>query len=248
MKRNLRNWVLLAISMLVFAVIVSESNLWSVSLRFLFPGLGEVLYPRSTLVAFVTEHIELVAISSAVSILIGVGAGVFVTRSYGRDFLPLANNLTSLGQTVPPVAVIALAVPVLGFGLAPTLVALWLYGLLPVIRNTVVGLNAVPASSVDAARGMGMSGFQILWRVELPLSARVIVTGVRTSVVINIGTAMIGAVIGAGGLGSPVIAGLISNNVAFVIEGALPGAMMALIVDLALDNIEDLFSYPGSGI
>ncbi|MFH1169224.1 MAG: ABC transporter permease subunit [Chloroflexota bacterium] len=112
------------------------------------------------------------------------------------------------------VIILALAVPVLGFGLAPTVAALFLYGLLPVVRNTVAGLTAVPADALDAAYGMGMGRAQALVRVEIPLAMRVILASVRISVIINIGTAMIGAVIGAGGLGSPIVAGLVQNNLA----------------------------------
>jgi len=125
----------------------------------------------------------------------------------------------------------------------PTIVALFLYGLLPVVRNTIAGLRAVPPHLLDAAYGMGMSRLQALLRVELPLSAQVILAGVRISVIINIGTAMIGAVIGAGGLGSPIIAGLVRDNLVFIIEGALPAALLAILADQFLANLESSFAY-----
>jgi osmoprotectant transport system permease protein len=129
-------------------------------------------------------------------------------------------------------------VPVLGFGTLPTVVALFLYGLLPVVRNTVAGLRSVPGPILDAAYGMGMTRTQALFRVEYPLALPVILAGVRISVVVNIGTAMIGAVIGAGGLGSPIVAGLVRDNLAFVLEGAVPAAMLAILVDQLLANVE----------
>jgi osmoprotectant transport system permease protein len=129
-----------------------------------------------------------------------------------------------------------------GFGFLPTVVALFLYGLLPVVRNTIAGLHAVSGNIVDAAYGIGMSQFQALVRVEIPLAARVIMAGVRISVIINIGTAMIGAVIGAGGLGSPIIAGLVQDNVAYIIEGAVPAAILAVLADQLLAGIEELFA------
>jgi len=141
------------------------------------------------------------------------------------------------------VAVLALAVPILGFGFTPTVFALFLYGLLPVVRNTIAGLRSVPETILDAAYGMGMSNFQALLKVELPLAMPVILTGIRISVTINIGTAMIGAVIGAGGLGSPIIAGLVRDNLAFIIQGALPAALMAIIADQLLANLENSFEY-----
>jgi osmoprotectant transport system permease protein len=122
-------------------------------------------------------------------------------------------------------------------------IALFLYGLLPVIRNTIAGIRSVPLSLVDAAFGMGMSRFQTLIRVELPMAARVILAGIRISIVINVGTAMIGVVIGAGGLGSPIIAGLVQLNTAYVIEGAVPAAILAILIDQFLANLESTFTY-----
>jgi osmoprotectant transport system permease protein len=238
-------WGLLALAAAACLVIIANMGWWQAALHWLFPEETTVLHPRADLMVLVVEHIELVAISSGITIIIGIPLGIWVTRPAGRDFLPLVTDIVSFGQTFPPVAVLALAVPVLGFGLVPTVVALFLYGLLPVVRNTIAGLGAVPPHLLDAAAGMGMGRFQALYRVELPLAAPVIIAGVRISVIINIGTAMIGAVIGAGGLGSPIIAGLVRDNLAFIIEGALPAAMLAIPADQLLGNIEDLFSYEG---
>ncbi len=221
-----------------FLVLIANTSWWETGLRFLFPGETTVIHPRASLLILVWEHIQLVAISSGITIIIGIPLGVWVTRPSGRDFLPIVTDITSFGQTFPPVAVLALAVPVFGFGMIPTIVALFLYGLLPVVRNTVAGLREVPPLLLDAAYGMGMGRLQALFRVELPLSAQVILAGVRISVIINIGTAMIGAVIGAGGLGSPIIAGLVRDNLAFIIEGALPAALLAILIDQFLSNIE----------
>ena len=201
------------------------------------------MHPRASLLVLVWEHIRLVVISSTITIIIGVPVGIWVTRASGKDFLPIVTDLTSFGQTFPPVAVLALAVPILGFGLLPTVVALFIYGLLPVVRNTIAGLRAVPAGLLDAAYGMGMNQVQTLFHVEIPLSARVIIAGIRISVIINIGTAMIGAVIGAGGLGSPIIAGLVQDNIAYVLEGSVPAALLAVLADQFLGNIEAIFTY-----
>ncbi|GAI39516.1 unnamed protein product, partial [marine sediment metagenome] len=194
------------------------------------------------LLVLVGEHLALVLISSSITILVGIPLGIWVTRPSGKNFLPIVTDLTSFGQTFPPVAVLALAVPMFGFGLIPTVVALFLYGLLPVVRNTIAGLRAVSGNTIDAAYGIGMSRFQALVRVEIPLAARVIMAGVRISVIINIGTAMIGAVIGAGGLGSPIIAGLVQDNIAYIIEGAVPAAILAVLADQLLAGIEELFA------
>lgn len=242
-SQRARRWVFLAVAVGAFLVLIANIGWWEAALRFFFPGEATVIHPRASLLVLVWEHIQLVAISSAITVIIGIPLGIWVTRPSGRDFLPIVTDITSFGQTFPPVAVLALAVPVLGFGLVPTIVALFLYGLLPVVRNTIAGLRAVPPYLLDVAYGMGMSRWQALFRIEIPLSASVILAGVRISVIINIGTAMIGAVIGAGGLGSPIIAGLVRNNLAFIIEGALPAALLAILADQFLTNIENSFAY-----
>lgn len=226
-------------------MLIANLEWWESSLRFFFPQESRVVHPRASLLVLVWEHIRLVVISSTLTIIIGVPVGIWITRDSGKDFLPIVTDLTSFGQTFPPVAVLALAVPVLGFGLLPTVVALFLYGMLPVVRNTIAGLRAVPASLLDAAYGMGMSQRQTLFRVEIPLSAKVIIAGIRISVIINIGTAMIGAVIGAGGLGSPIIAGLVQDNLAYILEGSVPAALLAVLADQFLGNIEGTFTYSG---
>ena len=143
----------------------------------------------------------------------------------------------------PPVAILALAVPFLGFGFKPALLALFLYSLLPIIRNTLAGIESVPQEIVEAAFGIGMTRLQILTKIELPLSFRVIMAGVRTSVVINVGTATIGAVVGAGGLGVPIISGLVRENPAFLIEGGITSAFLAIVLDRILAKTEEnLFS------
>lgn len=242
-SKKARRWILLGVALGAFLVLIANTGWWETGLRFLFPGETTVIHPRASLLILVWEHIQLVAISSSITIIIGIPLGVWVTRPSGRDFLPIVTDITSFGQTFPPVAVLALAVPVFGFGMIPTIVALFLYGLLPVVRNTVAGLREVPPLLLDAAYGMGMGRLQALFRVELPLSAQVILAGVRISVIINIGTAMIGAVIGAGGLGSPIIAGLVRDNLAFIIEGALPAALLAILIDQFLSNMESSLTF-----
>jgi len=227
-------WFALIAASIAFAVLVSQDLWWQQLLSALFPDEGQVLHPRATLGTLVVQHVALVAISSLLTVLVGIPLGIGVTRSYGRPFLPITVTITALGQTFPPVAVLALAIPLTGFGMKPTVLALFLYGLMPVVRNTVAGLQSVPVEAVDAARGLGLTHGQVLRRIEMPLAAPVILAGVRTSVVVNVGTAMVGAVIGAGGLGSPVIAGIIQDNMAFVIEGAAPAAMLALLLDQML--------------
>lgn len=242
-NRRIARWIFLVIFIGAFVILIANMSWWESALRFMFPNQSQVIHPRASLLVLVAEHLELVLISSGVTILVGIPLGIWVTRPSGKSFLPIVTDITSFGQTFPPVAVLALAVPIFGFGLLPTVFALFLYGLLPVVRNTIAGLRAVPADILDAAYGLGMSRFQALLRVEIPLAAPVIMAGVRISVIINIGTAMVGAVIGAGGLGSPIIAGLVQDNIAFIIEGAVPAAIMAILADQLLANVEGAFAY-----
>ena len=202
-----------------------------------FPALDRPLYAQDSFAALLGAHLGLVALSSAVAVAVGLAAGIGVTRSAGRDFRPLVEALVAIGQTVPPVAVLAIAAPLIGFGSAPALIALALYGVLPVLRSAIAGIEAVPAAVLDAAAGCGMTAWQQLLKIELPLAAPVLLAGVRTSVAINIGTAAIASTVGAKTLGSPIIVGLSGFNTAYVIQGALLLGLLALVVDGVFERI-----------
>ncbi|KJS02537.1 MAG: hypothetical protein VR65_04915 [Desulfobulbaceae bacterium BRH_c16a] len=241
MRSRLPRIVMLATALAAFVLLASWKGVWEWLFSSLYPNQVNYLYPRVGLWILTWQHGLLVSVSSGLSILVGMGLGVLVTRSFGRDFLPAVNSLVSIGQTFPPVAVLALAVPSVGFGAKPAIIALFLYGLLPILRNTVSGLQTVAPAVREAAMGMGMTELQALWRVELPLASKVIMAGIKTSVVINIGTATIGATIGAGGLGAPIITGLASDNTVFILQGSLLAALFAVIADAALDIVEYRF-------
>ncbi|MFO8046038.1 MAG: ABC transporter permease [Halomonas sp.] len=204
------------------------------------PDTRQVIYPHADFLPLLGRHLLVVAMASLLAILLGVAAAVAVTRPAGRDFLPLVAQFASMGQTFPPVAVLALAVPVLGFGTWPIIVALLLYGLLPIVRNTLAGLSGIAPGVMESARGMGMSDAQRLWQVELPLAAPVILAGIRTSVTVNIATAALGATVGASNLGAPIISGIVNGNTAYVLQGALLIGLLALTVDSAFDRCQRL--------
>ncbi len=210
--------------------------------KLLAPGHRQVIYSRDSFTLLLGNHLLLVGLAALISISLGLASAVFVTRPYGRDFLPLVSQVASMGQTFPPVAVLALSVPLLGFGALPTIMALALYGLLPIVRNTLVGLNSVDPVILESARGMGMSPSQVLWQVEIPLSANVILGGIRTSVTINIATAAIGSTIGATTLGDPVISGLVNGNTAYVLQGAILIGFLAVTADSCLDRLQQSVS------
>jgi osmoprotectant transport system permease protein len=196
------------------------------------------IYDQGNLLTLALAHLGTVCCAAAASTLVAVGLGVLVTRPSGAEFLPLSRALVNIGQTFPPVAVLAVAVPLVGFGEKPTLIALFAYGLLPIFENTVVGLKTCPPAVLEAASGMGLSARQRLLSVELPLALPLILEGIRLSLVINVGTATIGSTVAAKGLGEVIIAGLLSNNTAFILQGGLVTGLMAILLYDALAALE----------
>jgi len=199
------------------------------------------IYDQGNVLELALSHLWLVLIAAAASTVVAVALGIFVTRPAGAQFLPLSRTLVNVGQTFPPVAVLAVAVPLVGFGQAPTLIALFAYGLLPIFENTIAGLESCPPPVLEAADGMGMNAWQRLRQVELPLALPLIMEGVRLSLVINVGTATIGSTVAARGLGEVIIAGLLSNNTAFVLQGGLVTGLMAILLYDGMRLLEQRF-------
>jgi osmoprotectant transport system permease protein len=141
-------------------------------------------------------------------------------------------------QTLPGIALLAFMIPLLGIGFAPALAALVLYSLYPIVRNTYTGVRDADAGAVDAARALGMTDVQILRQVRLPLAAPVIMAGIRTAAVIDVGTATLAAFIGAGGLGEPIVSGLALSDTRMILAGAIPAALLAIVVDAMLGGVE----------
>jgi len=211
-----------------------------------FPDVQPPVYVRDSFVALFLSHAGIVAIASLAASVIGIILAVFVTRPAGHDFRAIVDALATIGQSFPPAAVLALAVPVLGFGPRPTIVALFLYGLLPIVEYAIAGLESVPGAVRDAAAGIGMSAWQILARVELPLAMPVILAGIRVSVTIGIGTATIGSTVGALTLGTPIFDGIGGNKVPFVLQGAVLVALFAIVTDMAFARLEAWLRPPGA--
>lgn len=231
-------WVLLAVAWAAFFWLMSAQGLWVQVLSRLFPKVSTPVYERSTLWELTLQHLGLTGLSMGLVLVLGIGLGVWATRRAGRAFLPLVNNLTTVGQTFPPIAVLFLALPLVGFGPVGAVAALTLYALLPVTRSTVLGLQAVPPPVMDAARGLGLSPAQRLWRLEIPVALPAILSGIRTALVLTLATATLAPMVGTGGLGVPIIAGLGANNLALVLQGALPVAGLALLGDLTMRMLE----------
>jgi osmoprotectant transport system permease protein len=225
-------WLLAALVMLVLGMPLLRPLFAA-----MFPALDRPLYEQDSFLALLGSHLAIVGASSAISLAVGVAAGIFVTRDAGREFRPLVETLVAIAQTIPPVAVLAIAVPLIGFGALPALIALALYGLLPIVRATIAGIESVPRGVNEVADGLGLRRTQRLARVELPLALPVLLAGVRSSVIINIGTAAVASTVGAKTLGSPIIVGLSGFNTAYVIQGALVVGLLAVVTDLAFDRL-----------
>jgi osmoprotectant transport system permease protein len=183
------------------------------------------------------QHVEIVVVSFLLAAAIALPLGVLMASS-GRYWRGLVFALASLGQIVPSIAALALAFTFLGLGFRPTVIALVIYGLLPILRNTVVGLQAIDPAIVEAARGMGMTRLQTLARIQLPLAAPAIFAGLRTALVLIIGTATLGNFIGGGGLGDVIAAGIGAGRDRIVLAGAGIVAALALLADWAFGLLQ----------
>ncbi|GGH83420.1 osmoprotectant transport system permease protein [Pullulanibacillus pueri] len=185
----------------------------------------------------ILEHIYLSFLSILIAIIISVPLGIFLTRH--KNVAGPIIGITSIFQTIPSLALLVFLVPFIGTGKLPAIIALTVYGLLPILRNTYLGIMGVDDSIIEAGKGMGMTNRQILWMVELPLSLRVIMGGVRTASVLVIGVATIAGLIGAGGLGDLIYRGLQTLNTGLILSGAIPAAVLAIIFDYLLKKLEE---------
>ncbi len=202
-------------------------------------------YPAS-LLSLSIEHILMVTVATLFSVIVGVLLGVIATRKWGNDFLYPINLIASVSQSFPPVAVLAIAVPIVGFGSKPILIALFAYGLFPIIQNTIAGIKSIEPSIKEASIGMGMGATDILVKVELPLAAGTILAGVKTTTIINIGVAAVGAVVGAGGLGAPMISGLIDENQFYIAYASIAIAFLSIFMDSLLTDLETIVTIGSS--
>jgi osmoprotectant transport system permease protein len=198
-------------------------------------GLLDDILSRWEDIAFLSvQHVELAAISGGLAILVGVVLGIVLSRRTFRGVAEPVMQSLNVGTTIPTLAVLALSMSVLGIGAPPAIFALWLMTLLPIVRNTYIGLLEVPSYLIEAATGMGMKPRQILWRVELPNALYVIFAGIRTAVTVNVGTVPLAFLIGGGGLGELIFTGIDLSEPGMMLAGAIPTAMLAVITDFAI--------------
>ena len=192
-------------------------------------------YNWSELMRLLFQHLYLVAISMSIATAAGLIIGIVLSRPKFRRYSGIAMYVVGLGQTIPSLAVLALVMSLLGIGAKPAIFALTIYSILPIARNTLAGIRAVPAPVLDAAKGMGMTPTEILFNVELPMAMKVILTGFRVSLVINIGTATLAYLIGAGGMGDWIFSGINMMMTDKLLAGAIPVTLMALLGGFLVD-------------
>jgi osmoprotectant transport system permease protein len=224
--------------LILLIVFLAKPHWFEPLLQPLVENGAPVIYNQGSLLTLTLQHLGIVFIATLGATIMALALAILVTRPAGAEFLPLSRALVNVGQTFPPVAVLALAVPAIGFGAKPTLIALFLYGLLPIFENALTGLTNLPGAVVEAAKGMGMNERQRLLKVELPLALPVILAGIRLSTVISLSTATIGSTVAAKTLGEVIIAGLISNNVAFILQGGLIVGALAVLIHDGLLGVE----------
>ncbi|MDF3002375.1 MAG: opuCD [Bacillota bacterium] len=198
----------------------------------------------SNLMPLILEHLMIVLIAASISVVIGVVLGIL---SYWMNYLDKAILWTAeIIQTIPNLALLAILMILFGLGNVTIIAALVLYALLPIVRNTYIGLKSVPIYLKDAARGMGMSKLQRLMKVELPLSFPLIFSGIKIAVVNSLSIAVMGVLIGAGGLGYPIYRGIQTNSMERILIGAIPVVLMALLLDYLMTKVEKRLVHKGS--
>jgi osmoprotectant transport system permease protein len=227
--------VLLNVALITGLVLVLNPGVQESLMTWLFNQDGDfsrpLLFPRSSLLDMTLDHLWLAGMASLLSVSLGFTLGIFLTRGIGRAFQKILLSFSALMQTLPPIAVIILIYPMVGFGATPTIYALFFYSLFPVVANTVVGIKSIHPSVREAALGIGYSGRSLFTQIEFPLALPVILTGIRYSIILSVGTATIGPLIGSGGLGRLIINGMSNFNPAYVTTGAMVISLMALVLD-----------------
>lgn len=196
----------------------------------------EIVKRWDSILELTLQHLYLSLVSLAIGILIAVPLGILLTR-YHKWAEPVI-GVAAIFQTIPSLALLGFMLPLLGIGALPSIVALTIYALLPILRNTYTGILGVDQAAVDAGRGMGMTTVQRLFKIEFPLALPFIMAGIRTATVLTIGVATLAAFIGAGGLGKLIIRGIQMNSNDIVLAGAVPAALLAILLDFILKRME----------
>ncbi len=198
------------------------------------PASRETGFALDRLLGLAAAHLTLALSGAAIGIALGVALGVLVTREIGRAWRQPVDAFAAATQAAPPMVVVALALPAFGFGPVPTILALVLYGLMPVLRGTIAALEATPPDAREAARAMGFTAWQTLAQVEFPLAWPLLLPAIRIGVMLAIATTAVGALAGAASLGTPIVIGLQAQNQLYILQGAAATAALAFLADALL--------------
>ncbi|WP_409515017.1 osmoprotectant ABC transporter permease OsmY [Atlantibacter sp.] len=220
---------------LVALIVVAGFIVWGVGLETVKARQVDLLYLGK-------QHLILVFSSMALALAVGIPSGIALSRPAARRFAEYVMQIFNVGNTLPPLAVLALAMVIIGIGDRPAIIALFLASLLPIVRNTYAGLCSVPASLIEAAKGIGMTRWQQLRQVELPNAWPVMLSGIRIATAINVGTAPLAFLIGASSYGELIFPGIYLNDFPTLILGAAATALFAMILDMALAGLGRLMS------
>lgn len=208
------------------------------------PGFFEAMFSRRRqVIRQIGEHLRLTTLAMGLAIAVGVTIGVLLTRL--EKFATVVLGIASVIQTVPSLALLALMIPLLGIGLLPAVMALFLYALLPIMRNTYTAIREVGDTIIEVGQAMGMTNLQILWRVEIPLCISVVMAGIRTSTVICVGIATLCTFIGAGGLGTSIMQGMQNRGSVLILVGVAPAIALALLLDGLMAAVQRLLTPKG---
>ncbi len=200
---------------------------------------------RDNILSLALEQVKMVSAAAILAIVVALPIGIFLSRPSQRQRANAIIQLLNVGQAVPKLALLALAMSVMGIGIAPAIFGLWVATLLPIALNTLEGLRAVPPALIEAATGMGMTPRQILLRVELPSALYVIFAGIRTALAITVGTAPLAFLVGGGGLGELIFTGIELNDFPMLLAGAIPTALLAILSDALVGLLQQLLVSDG---
>jgi osmoprotectant transport system permease protein len=230
-RKKISKIILISLYSVLLYLTAIDLRLFEYLLKAFFPDYRHVIYPDETPLKLLTDHLTMAFVSSICALIIASIASLFIYSRPGRDFRDPVLRASDFLQTLPSVAIIGIVVPIIGYGIYPVIIALVAYSILPLMVNIIKGFDSIPADIVEAASGLGLSSSEVILRIKLPLAFPAIVSGIKNVLIINISAATLGALVGAGGYGVPIIAGIHDFNTAYIIQGAVPSTILALLVE-----------------
>lgn len=245
MKKIIKQWMSVFFLIVVFIVFVLNFDKMKPALYDFF-GMSMSMDTRHSLPKLTWEHLQVVFYSSFFSVIIGILLGIYSTTEAGKELRGIFEKVTYLGQMIPTIAILTFMVSFTGFGAKPAIVALIIFGILPIYVSTVSGIETIPGDIIEVAEGIGMNTYQKFKNVILPMALPVIISGLRTALIINISAATLSYTVGGGGLGVLLFSSLKSRNNVFILEGTVTICLLAVIVDRVLKNIEEALSVYGT--